>query len=44
MGGWYSQCKGYRGRLGMYVSPLLEALGLDELTHEARNHSVRVPG
>ena len=41
VGGWYGQRKGYRGRLGMYVPPLLEALGLAELTHEARNNSVR---
>ncbi len=44
VGGWYGQRKGYRGRLGMYVPPLLEALGLAELTHEARNNSVRVQG
>ena len=33
--------KGYRGRFGMYLPPLLEALGLAELTHEARNNSMR---
>src|SRR4051794_21026029 len=44
VGGWYGQRKGYRGRLGMYVPPLLEALGLAELTHEARNNSVRARG
>lgn len=32
---------GYRGRFGMYLPPLLEALGLAELTHDARNNSVR---
>jgi hypothetical protein len=41
VGGWYGQRKGYRGRFGMYLPPLLEALGLAELTHEARNNSVR---
>ena len=41
VGGWYGQRNGYRGRLGMYVPPLLEALGLVELTHDARNNSVR---
>ena len=41
VGGWYGQRNGYRGRLGMYVPPLLEALGLAELTHEARNNKVR---
>jgi hypothetical protein len=41
VGGWYGQRKGYRGRFGMYLPPLLEALGLVELTHDARNNSVR---
>jgi hypothetical protein len=41
VGGWYGLRKGYRGRFGMYVPPLLEALGLAELTHDARNNSVR---
>lgn len=41
LGGWYGQRKGYRGRFGMYLPPLLEALGLAELTHDARNNSVR---
>jgi hypothetical protein len=41
VGGWYGQRKGYRGRLGMYVPPLLEALGLAELTHDARNNRVQ---
>ena len=41
VGGWYGQRKGYRGRFGMYLPPLLEALGRAELTHEARNNSVR---
>jgi len=41
VGGWYGLRKGYRGRLGMYLPPLLEELGLVELTHDARNNSVR---
>jgi hypothetical protein len=41
LGGWYGLRKGYRGRFGMYVPPLLEALGLAELTHEARNNRMR---
>ena len=41
VGGWYGQRKGYRGRFGMYLPPLLEQLGLAELTHEARNNSMR---
>jgi hypothetical protein len=41
VGGWYGLRKGYRGRFGMYLPPLLESLGLVELTHDARNNSVR---
>ena len=41
VGGWYGQRKGYRGRFGMYLPPLLEALGRAELTHEPRNNKVR---
>ena len=41
VGGWYGQRKGYRGRFGMYLPPLLEHLGLAELTHEKRNNSMR---
>jgi hypothetical protein len=41
VGGWYGLRKGYRGRFAMYVPPLLEELGLVELTHELRNNSVR---
>ena len=41
VGGWYGLRNGYRGRLGMYLPPLLEALGLVELTHDARNNRVR---
>jgi hypothetical protein len=41
VGGWYGLRKGYRGRFGMYMPPLLEALGLAELTHEARNNKMR---
>jgi hypothetical protein len=39
--GWYGLRKGYRGRFGMYLPPLLEELGLAELTHEARNNKMR---
>jgi hypothetical protein len=42
VGGWYGQKKGFRGRLGMYVPPLLEALGLVELEHNPKNNRVRV--
>jgi hypothetical protein len=41
VGGWYGLKKGYRGRFGVYLPPLLEALGLVELTHDPRNNRVR---
>ncbi len=41
LGGWYGMRKGYRGRFGMYLPPLLEALGLVELTHDAKNNRMR---
>jgi len=41
VGGWYGLRKGYRGRFGMYLPPLLEALGRAELTHDARNNKMR---
>ena len=41
VGGWYGQRKGYRGRFGMYMPPLMEALGLAELTHEPRGNKMR---
>ena len=44
VGGWYGLRKGYRGRFGMYLPPLLEALGLAEVTHDARNNRMRAIG
>jgi hypothetical protein len=41
VGGWYGLRKGYRGRFGMYLPPLLEALGLAELEHNAKNNRMR---
>jgi hypothetical protein len=41
VGGWYGLRKGYRGRFGMYLPPLLEALGLAELEHNPKNNRVR---
>ena len=41
VGGWYGLRNGYRGRFGMYLPPLLEQLGLAELTHDARNNKMR---
>jgi hypothetical protein len=40
-GGWYGLRSGYRGRFGMYLPPLLEALGMAELTHEPRGNRIR---
>lgn len=40
-GGWYGLKKGFRGRFGMYVPPLLEALGLAEVEHNPRNNRMR---
>ncbi len=39
--GWYGLKKGLRGRFGVYMPPLLEALGLAELTHDAKNNRMR---
>ena len=39
--GWYGLKKGFRGRFGMYIPPLMEKLGLAELTHEAKNNRMR---
>lgn len=39
--GWYGLKKGLRGRFGMYVPPVLEALGLAEVEHGARNNRIR---
>jgi hypothetical protein len=41
VGGWYGLKKGLRGRFGMYLPPLLEALGLAELEHNPRNNRMR---
>jgi hypothetical protein len=41
VGGWYGLKKGLRGRFGMYIPPLMEALGLAELTHEAKGNKMR---
>ena len=41
IGGWYGIKKGLRGRFGMYVPPLLEALGMAELEHNARDNRMR---
>lgn len=41
VGGWYGLKKGLRGRFGVYLPPLLEALGLAELEHNAKNNRMR---
>jgi hypothetical protein len=41
IGGWYGLKKGYRGRFGMYLPPLMEALGRAEVEHNPRNNRMR---
>ena len=41
VGGWYGLKKGLRGRVGNYIPPVLEALGLAEVEHNPRNNRMR---
>ena len=41
VGGWYGLKKNFRGRFGMYIPPLMEALGLAEVTHEKRGNKMK---
>ncbi len=41
VGGWYGLKKGLRGRFGIYVPPLMEALGLAEVEHNPKNNRMR---
>lgn len=41
VGGWYGLKKGLRGRFGVYVPPLMEALGLCEIEHNPKNNRMR---
>ena len=41
VGGWYGLRKGYRGRFGNYVPPVMELLGLAEVEHNPRNNRMR---
>jgi len=41
VGGWYGLKKGLRGRFGVYVPPVLEAMGLAELEHLPKNNRMR---
>ena len=42
VGGWYGLKKGLRGRFGMYIPPLMEALNLAEVEHNPKNNRMRV--
>jgi hypothetical protein len=44
VGGWYGLRKGYRGRFGNYVPPVMEVLGLAEVEHNPRNNRMRAIG
>ena len=39
--GWYGLKKGLRGRFGMYVPPVMEALGSAEVEHNPKNNRMR---
>ncbi len=39
--GWYGLKKGLRGRFANYVPPVLEALDLAEVEHNAKNNRIR---
>ena len=41
IGGWYGLKKGLRGRFGMYIPPLMESLGLAEVTHDAKGNKMK---
>ncbi len=41
VGGWYGLKKGLRGRFGMYVPSVMEALKLAEVEHNPRNNRMR---
>jgi hypothetical protein len=42
--GWYGLKKGLRGRFGMYLPPVLEALGVAEVEHNPKNNRMRAVG
>ena len=39
--GWYGLKKGFRGRFGMYIPPLMEYLGLAEVTHDPKGNKMK---
>ena len=41
VGGWYGLRKGYRGRFGMYLPPVMARLGLAEVENQPRNNRMR---
>ena len=41
VGGWYGLKKGLRGRFGVYVPPVLEAMNMAEVEHLPRNNRMR---
>jgi hypothetical protein len=41
VGGWYGLKKGLRGRFANYVPPVMEALNLAEVEHNAKNNRMR---
>ena len=41
IGSWYGLKKGLRGRFGMYIPPLMEALGLAEVTHDPKGNRMK---
>ena len=41
IGSWYGLKKGFKGRFGMYIPPLMEALALAELTHDKRGNKMK---
>ncbi|MGB1039849.1 MAG: DUF6855 family protein [Flavobacteriales bacterium] len=41
IGGWYGLKRGFKGRFGMYIPPLMEHLGLAEVEHNKRNNRMK---
>jgi hypothetical protein len=41
VGGWYGIKKGFRGRFGMYVPPVMKVLGLAEVENNPKNNRIR---
>ena len=41
VGGWYGLKKGLRGGFGMYVPPVMEAMGLAEVEYLPKNNRMR---